>query len=232
MNDFELAIPQAFEQYPPEYSGESVWKPLEHTSERTYLSSFNNFDLAVKWPSMENRDQNNNLSSYNARKDINGEKDWISIEVVSRLANWPNEKKIQYIKQNKDIKSHDYAYFLSKYLDGTYFHLSPGNEMQQKGIDINTGLHLAKIEGPDADKPVLGNNFIYWNVNSYGLVTALIECPAGKLQPKFEQSKVCLQRYDLPELHAEVRVYYHMQLLPNWRQIQEQSRTLILSFKH
>lgn len=232
MNGVELSIPEPYEEYSPEYSGETVWKPLKNPPERTYKSSLDSFDLAVKWPSLENKDQNNNKESYRTRRDTDGAKDWVSIEVQSNYENLSPAQIEQQIEYKKTHQKSGITGIAAGQLEPHFFNLPPGNVIKKQGIDSNTGLYFAKLEGPDADKPHLDNQLLYWDGDIEGVVTTFIKCPGGIYVPRLASSKICTQYYDLPELHAEVVVYYHMQLLPDWRQIQDKTRALVLSFKH
>lgn len=231
MNGVELSIPKAYQEWPVSYSGEDDWKPTKNPPERTYRSGINHLSLIAKWPDMEHRYQGNNYESYRTRREINGSKDWISISVVSRFVNWPTAKIEQRSREEKDHHGLDYAYFLSKKLDGEWLHLPRENRYINQGIDAETGLIHASVVGPDADKPGASNKVVYWHVNEQKIVATYIEC-SGPLIQRLEPLKQCEHRYDLPNLHAEVVVYYYLPHLHEWREIQDKTRTFILSLEH
>lgn len=237
MNGVELSIPDNYLEPFAEYAGESVWSPVKNPPERTYKSGIDSFGIAVKWPSMQHKFENNNWDSYLNKRDwSDGPTDWLTLEVQNMFESAPLPEDKQHVLA---IRAKGYAGLLRAYLDGKFLGgefinggFSPSkNHMKQQGIDAITGLQFAKAEGPDADKPSLGNLIVYWEGDVDGVVSTFIKCPGASV-PQFATHKLCTQTYYLSELHADITVNFYMQLLPDWKAIQQQTRTLILSFQH
>lgn len=234
MNGVELSIPDNYLEPFAEYAGESVWSPVKNPPERTYKSGIDSFNLAVKWPSMQHKFENNNWDSYLTKRDwSNGPTDWLTIQVQNMFESAPLPEDKQRVLA---IRAKGYAGLLRGYIDSEYsgyidIDLPPNNHIKQQGLDAKTGLKFAKVEGPDADKPALGNRIVYWEGDVDGIVNTVITCPGASV-PQFATHKLCTQTYYLPELHADITVDFYMQLLPDWKAIQQQTRLLILSFQH
>lgn len=256
MNGVKLTVPYGYQEYGSEYSGESVWKPLKNPPERTYQSGLDSISISAKYPSMQHKNENNNLQSYYRSAEHPGSsKEWLSITVQSEYEN-KSPEAIQAMEEFKRTKGGLKGIILPIINNGVWLSIHPDDsnrldETYTKSADgVYTkhelltyvqrfepalGLHHAIATGPRAREPQLRNNDYYWvgDATLTGKVTTEIDCVNGVFAPTVSAfAHRCTHRYEIPELHADVVIYYHLDLLPHWQDIQTKTQALILSFKH
>jgi len=243
MNGIELTIPASFRGYSPEYKGESVWRPLPDPPERTHKSKLDSFHLVVIRPYMENHKQKENMAARHANKKINDSaKEKISIEVQTLFENKPSESVKGIIADSKAHGVYLYPFFDALKLGYT----RQKQDDYEKKFDELLKLNVITPIGPHAHEVYSGNTIYYWDGdvriypnddpldylphNIKGKVNTIIECPNSNI--KVSHYDRCTQYYEIPELGARVTLNYDRQMLPYWRDMQQKSQSLILSFKH
>lgn len=227
MNGVRLKIMDDYQACCMEYSGESVWNPTKKPPVRNYDSDIDSVALALKWPSMEHKYEHNNYQEFIRRDDVDGSKFWLDIEVQSDFENLSTQQKteLEEYRRTHPMTKESLLGFKNQNREKS------DTKYIYRGIDPISGLKMISLSGPAADDPRGDNYSIYWLESAEGKTATRIECKNGKYVSKLEPTKKCVQYFLLPELHAQVKVYYHENLLDQWSDIERKSRDFVLGLR-
>lgn len=236
MNGVPLEIPVSYLWRGVEYADKSIWegrKPGDkRLSERTFDDAISAFNLYVKWPGLtpEQFDGQGNTRNYT---NSDGHP-WILIGINSDYAinpRPPNTPKngLARVLAGKIIRLarnthtvYNPALRKAERIKGMHYEL--------RGNDPATGLQHAVPVGPSTERLSGSNRTLYWRGDRDRSVDVLIECANGVTHnPRVFYR--CRHVYQLPEIGAYVAVNYTRNWVPFWREIQEKTRILILTFQ-
>lgn len=222
INGTPISVPAHYLFFPMEYMGESVWEPRKDKPVRTFDNGIGNFAIYVQWPALNPRSPKNEPSYQESIHNWKAH-DWIMVGVQ---ANPPTRVANGY--------ANSLRYDIENKIDNYRPLGNPRYEM--RGLDPKLGLNSAVPVGPGTERRSGWNLTLYWAGNAQQSVPTYIQCSNGSftttgLVTEAGPAARCTHEFQLPELKADIRATYTINLLPHWRAIESEVRKLILSFQ-
>lgn len=234
INGVPIAIPKNYFYFPFAYRDKSIWEPTKpgdkKPEERTFEDGVSSFAIYVHWPDMQPVNAENTKSYWDSRSS-DREHSWLLIGLDESLATNPRPPQtpenglarnlkgiIKRLPENSVAPKYKKDDSDSK---GAYYVL--------QGTDQVIGLQWAEPVGSGIEKFEIWNKLLYWQGNMDGIVTDLIRCYNGRLpNPVFYHK--CIHRFEFPEWSSYVSLEYPRSWLPQWRELKEKARDLLLTF--
>ena len=217
-----LSIPAHYLFFPVEYDGESVWAPRHDKPVRTFDSQISNFAVYVQWPAFRPRLPENE-KSYHASLREPGAHDWFRVALVAR----PDAPDLVASPQ----LDNGLARILKGYLNHPERYRIPKDVRYEiRGIDPRLQLSVALPVGPRTEKFHSWNKVFYWTGDKDRHVSTLIKCWNGSFSNPRTVAE-CRHSFELPEIKSDITITYKANWLPQWREIEANARSLILSFQ-
>lgn len=245
LNGTYFAIPSNYLEYPVEYLDTSIWgakEPEINYENRTYDDAIQEFTVRVHWPDFESHVAWSSRRSLESRQD-RGATEWVSVSVNHGYVNAPRpplapdngmarvlrgrlERLSAKRQTERPLEIRDAITGANVIVRGVYY--------EMRGLDPKTGLQSAVPVGPETETFHGWNNLLYWAGDMNGVVEVLISCYQGKVKiiNKPDLIGKCEQHFEIPNIKAEVTLYYPSSLLPQWEELQDRSRQFILSLRH
>lgn len=233
LNGTPLAIRGDYLEFPVTYLDKDPWTAAsspDYYQKKTYVDGIADFAVLVRWPSMEPHKPSNDPSwkLYGQSRAT----EWIGIAAVGDLK---AEARPPYKTDNGLARS------IAGRIEGVVKFPSQRVEHDGRvttmdlhyvlhGLDPALGLQVAKTAGRDADRPGGGNADLYWRGDLQHVVETSISCSRGT-RPNPDLAHTCTHAFEMLELGAYVSVYYTVNLLPQWQQIETRAREFILSLR-
>lgn len=220
MGETALAIPLKDVFLGVQYEGEDAWSKQEGPRPlRTFKSRIANFSLQLDWPGLATRPRM-------AMGFTPENKNWLAIGVQLRNSQ-ARDPKLPFDPINAP---NPWAKILQARLNNERGRLPSGVHFEVREGGGDDGLSVAVPLGPEADIFNLWNQAIYWHRSSPLHVDTYIECQNGKFK-NGRTVRRCILQYSLSELRSDVSITFSADLLASWRQIVEETRRRILSFR-
>lgn len=210
-----------------EYAGDPHWlEPRKgERPVRTFDSQFTSIGLTVHLPDMKPHLPEND-ASYQKRYKSVGNREWLEVGILAGsgmgVGDKTLEKPYEYLFPNQE-KFNQYRY--EKLPELKY------GLIEFKAIGINEPYDRTRMYKVFDDNvyDVTNHHLLFYRTD--GKITTMIECGAGVAAvPGGIQS--CSQRFLLlPEIKAEASLRYPPELLPQWRELQDGVRRVILNFR-
>ncbi len=218
----KLSIPSEYIKFPVVYVGESIWNKNYDPDKFGENAQIQNFTLEVRWPLFEPVKAIRQLASNSGVNE--------TFLTISPYA-WPAKPLISI---EGGLTRHlerllERPFESSKNSGLPLF--SKGIHYVVRGIDDELSLMQAMPVGSGSEIYFMQNDALYWAENSDAQVTTLIKCQNGKMKNEKSRKK-CTHIFIWPELKIFINLYYRKSMLVHWKELEEKSRQLILSFSY
>jgi hypothetical protein len=242
MEGVPLAIPSNLLEFAVEYMDKSAWEPKGkgYYESKTAADPIRNFALYLHWPDLAGRSAANEESFWASKKTA-GATDWIAISVTNEhpgSSKRPNAQKrgLEWVvKQHMNYLSEEW---MTKHpttvldLVTEEKHVIRDAHYELRERDPVTGLQSAIPVGRDTERYFSSNTALYWKGDMNKKLDFVIACPRGKLRNSNPNAVLkCEHRYLLPELGADVTLYYTPNWLPHWQELQSKTRDFVLALR-
>lgn len=244
LNGLPFSIPESYLEYPIEYLDSSSWLLDDHTinpNKRTHDDAIQEFTLRVHWPDL-GPFVGSSSRDHTADRHALVRSNWLSISVNYGYVNAPRPPEVpdngmarllrgRLERLSSEWQSKHPLYVLDPATGKNV--LLTGVHYEMRGLDRQTGLQSAVPVGPGTETFHIWNNALYWQGDENGIVETLITCYHGALSISSQESAIgrCEQKFDIPEIKAEVTLHYSVNWLPHWKQFRDRSKFLVLSFQ-